>query len=131
MCQQGMRWKPICSHPMHSATLNSVLKYTRGVPHTCLTSGGSVKHFSNHASLPFLYMAQQGVQWKHIFSHPMHSVTLGSFTKITKKHTRGVPHTCVTQLSIFPTTPTFPVHGSTRHAVETHSLHSAVTLCIL
>ena len=36
-----------------------------------------------------------------------------------------------TQLNTFLTTPTLPVHGSTRHAVETHLLNSAVTLCIL
>ena len=82
-------------------------------------------------------MCQQGMQWKHICSILQSLYAFCGTWQCPRNYTNStvVYHTHVslvgTQLNTFLTTPTLPVHGSTRHAVETHLLNSAVTLCIL
>ena len=83
---QCIMWHLTVSQKLH--------QFNSGVPHTCLTSGDSAKHFLTTPTL--LYMCQQGMQWKHmrsICSHPMHYVTLDSVPEITPKIHHGCsPH---------------------------------------
>ena len=126
-------------HSLHSAVTQCILwhlivtqklhQLNKCVPHTCLISGDSAKHFSNHSypSCKCVNKACSGstsAVTQCILRHLIESQKL-------QKYTRAVPHTLRSQLNIFLTTPTLPEHVSTRHAMETHSLHSAVTQCIL
>ena len=111
-----MQWKHICSHPIHSVTLDSVPETTK-IHNGCSPHiKDSAKHFSYHRypSCTCVNKACSGNTFTPFCSHPMHSVTLVG-----------------TQLNIFLTPPNLPVHGSTRHPVEIHLLHSAVTQCIM
>ena len=59
--------------------------YTRSLPHTCLTSVDSAKHFSNHPypSCTWLNKACSGNTFAQFCSHCMHSVALDSVPEIT------------------------------------------------
>ena len=77
-----------------------------------------------------MYMAQQGMQWKHICSILQSPNALTLSQKVHQLN-RGLPHTCFTSGDSAKHFLNNPIHGSTRHAVQTHLLYSAVTLCIL
>ena len=127
-----MQWKHICSilqSPNALTVSQKVHQLNSGVSHTCLTSGDSTKHFSNHPYPPYTCVNKACSAWKRI-----HSIlqSPNAFCD-TSQCPRNYPNLTVlyhtlellvgTQLNIFPTTPTLPIHVSTRHAVEAHSLH--------
>ena len=95
-------------------------KHTPGVLITHVSLVGTPT-FPAHGStrpLPFLYMAQQGMQWKHICSILQSPNAFCDTWQCPRNYTNStlVYHTHVslvgTQLNIFLFTPTLPIHVS-------------------
>ena len=142
MCQQGIQWKHICSILQSPNAFCDTLQCPRNNTNSTLMYHTHVSLLGTQLNI-FLFTHTLPIHvstWHAVEAHSLHLQSTYAFCD-TWQSPRNYKHTSVvfpthvslvgTQLNIFLTTPTSPANVSTRHAVETHLLHSAVTQCIL